>query len=44
MAAARLADMLAQQLMRFRIENPNVKRIPLDVDQLSNPSRRGAHK
>src|SRR5262245_34212735 len=40
--AALLADMLAQQLVRFGMEDANVKRIPLDVDELSDPTWRYA--
>src|SRR5213594_1439330 len=39
MPAAFLADMLAQKLVGFGIENADVKRIPLNVDKLSNPAR-----
>ena len=42
MPAALLADMLAQKLVSFWIENTDVKRIPLDVDEFSNPAWRGA--
>ena len=42
MPAALLPDMLAEKLMRFRIENADVKRIPLDVDELSDPAWRNA--
>src|SRR2546425_4172230 len=42
MPAALLPDMLAEKLMRFRIENANVKRIRLNIDELSNPARRNA--
>src|SRR5262245_24203202 len=38
MLAAFLPDMLAQQLVCFRIENADVKDIPLDVDELSDPA------
>src|SRR5207237_6536518 len=40
--AALLPDMLAEKLMRFRIENADVKRIRLNVDELSDPARRNA--
>src|SRR5712691_3626582 len=39
MPATFLSDVLAQELMGLRIENADVKRIPLDVDELSNPAR-----
>src|SRR2546422_2230131 len=42
MPAALLPDVLAQKLMCFRIENADVKRIPLDLNELSNPTRRNA--
>src|ERR1051326_3989338 len=38
MPATFLPDMFAQQLVGFGIENADVKRIPLDVDELSNPA------
>ena len=42
MPTAFLPDMLAQQLVRSWIENAHVQRIPLDVDELSNPAWRNA--
>src|SRR5437870_77553 len=42
MPAALLPDMFAEKLMRFRIENADVKRIRLNVDKLSDPARRNA--
>ena len=38
MPPALLPDMLAQELMRFGIENADVKRVPLDLDLLSDPA------
>src|SRR6516165_1127042 len=37
-----LTDMLPQKLMSLRIEYANVKRVPLDVDELADPTGRYA--
>ena len=42
MPAALLPNMLAEQLVGSGIENTDVKRIPLDVDELSDPAWRNA--
>src|SRR2546425_1317508 len=42
MPAALLPDMLAQKLVGSGIENADVKRIPLNVDEFSDPTRRNA--
>ena len=42
MPAAFLPDMLTQQLVRSWIENTDVERIPLDIDELANPTWRNA--
>jgi len=41
-AAARLAEMLAQQLPRFRIEQTNPLQVPLHLHAAADPQRRGA--
>src|SRR5688572_1932270 len=42
MPAALLPDMLTEKLIRFRIENADVKPIPLNVNELADPARRNA--
>src|ERR1051325_9002161 len=42
MAAALLAHVFAEKLMRFGIQNANVQCIPLHLDCLSDPTRRDA--
>src|SRR5215467_8680401 len=40
MPAALLTDMLAEELMCFRVENPDVEGIPLNVDEFTDPAGR----
>src|SRR5215831_17853321 len=42
MPSAFLSYMLAEEMMHFRIEDTDVKRIPLNLDHLADPSRRNA--
>src|SRR5207244_7492342 len=42
MPAPFLADVLSQKLMGSRIENTDVKQVPLHFDELSNPAGRRA--
>jgi hypothetical protein len=42
MPAPLLAGMLTQKLMDSRIENADLKQVPLDCDEVSNPAGRHA--